>query len=186
MSESRYVVMKRIMNTNVKKPSWRHGLDLVASNHLLALTLIFLGLPCLLPAQTLVHRYSFASTANDSVGTANGTLVPPSAGKAAATISNGLSLPGTGTTGSPSGYVQLPNNLLSGDTNLTIECWVTQNSARTWAEIWSFGVSGGGVNFALIPASPTPNMEVAFSPSGYSDIYVGNSSTPALPSGSDI
>lgn len=174
------------MILNVKRTFWQLSLDPIVSNHRLVLTLIFLGLPCWLPAQTLLHRYSFVSTANDSVGTANGTLVAPHSGKAAATISNGLSLPGTGTTGTPSGYVKLPNNLLSGDTNITVECWVTQNSARTWAEIWSFGVSGGSVNFALIPASPTPNMEVAFSPSGYSDIYVGNSSTPALPSGSEI
>ncbi|HEX3798244.1 MAG TPA: LamG-like jellyroll fold domain-containing protein [Verrucomicrobiae bacterium] len=111
----------------------------------------------------LQHRYSFVSDASDSVGNANGTLVP---GNNPATISNGLMLPGTGTSGTPSGYVSLPNNLLSGDTSVTVECWVTENQANTWAEIWSFGVNGGSVNFGLIPSSPTPNIKVAFTPNG--------------------
>jgi hypothetical protein len=112
-------------------------------------------------AQTIEHRYSFINNANDSVGTANGTLVGTGA-----TINNGLSLPGTGTSGSPSGYVSLPNGIVKGDTSVTVDCWVTQAAAREWAEIWSFGVSGGSVNFGLIPDSSSGNMRVAFTPSG--------------------
>jgi hypothetical protein len=115
--------------------------------------------------QVLEHRYSFATNANDSVGAANGTQI---AGSSPATINNGLSMPGTGTSGNPSGYVALPAGILQGDTSVTVECWVTQNAANTWAEIWSFGVPGGSVNFGLIPASPSPGstMRVAFTPNG--------------------
>jgi uncharacterized protein YjdB len=127
----------------------------------------------------LQHRYSFVSDASDSVGSANGTLI---AGNNPATINNGLFLPGTGTSGTPSGYVSLPNGIVQGDTMVTVECWVTQNQANTWAEIWSFGINGGSQNFGLIPSSPTPNMRVAFTPNGNErDIMA----PAALPSGSE-
>jgi hypothetical protein len=109
----------------------------------------------------LAHRYSFVNDASDSVGGANGTLA---GGTPAATINNGLTLPGTGTSGTPSGYVALPNGLVQGFTSVSVECWAIQNQANTWAEIWSFGINGGQENFAFIPSSPTPNMRVAFTP----------------------
>ena len=46
----------------------------------------------------LEHRYSFVSDASDSVGGANGIIIPPGAGSPA-TIANGLSLPGGGVEG---------------------------------------------------------------------------------------
>src|ERR1700758_336670 len=61
-----------------------------------------------LSAQTLLHRYSFASDVMDSVGGANGTIVAPNGG-AAATISSGLNLPGSGGGFGNSGYVSLPS-----------------------------------------------------------------------------
>jgi hypothetical protein len=111
----------------------------------------------------LEHRYSFVSDASDSVGTANGTLI---AGNNPATINDGLSLPGTGTSGNPSGYVSLPSGILAGDDSVTIECWMTQNQQNEWAEIWSFGVAGGSVNFGLIPDSNTGNQRVPLAPNG--------------------
>ncbi|HTR40595.1 MAG TPA: glycoside hydrolase family 2 TIM barrel-domain containing protein, partial [Pseudomonadales bacterium] len=79
------------------------------------------------PPPTLQHRYSFVSDATDSIGGANGTIVAPNGG-AAATIHNGLSLPGnTKNVFGYSGYVSLPSGLLTSTTNLTVECWVTQN-----------------------------------------------------------
>ncbi|MGA2540651.1 MAG: LamG-like jellyroll fold domain-containing protein [Verrucomicrobiota bacterium] len=126
----------------------------------------------------LMHRYSFVSDASDSVGTANGTLI---AGNNPATINNGLALPGTGTSGNPSGYVSLPNGMVQGDDSVTVECWVTQNAAREWAEIWSFGVLGGSVNFGLIPDSSSGNMRVAFTPNG-GEIDINS---PGLPSGTE-
>jgi hypothetical protein len=169
------VAKKRNMKRNFKTTFARFGLARLAAHHLLALTLIFLSLSCLLQAQTLEHRYSFATNANDSVGTANGTLVQPTSG-AAANISNGLYLPGTGTSGNPSGYVSLPNGIVSGDTSVTVECWVTQAAQQTWAQLWSFGVSGGSANFGLIPVSGGTgsgvNMRVAFIPNGDGEVDI--------------
>ena len=167
------------MNPNVKKTFWQRGLSLFASKHLAALTLVFLGLPCLLPAQILQHRYSFVNNANDSVGTANGTLIAPSAGKPAATINNGLILPGVGSGSSLSGYVQLPSGIVNGDYSVTVECWVKENVGREWAEIWDFGSSTTGLNFALIPDSNIPNLEVAFNNAGNNDIYTAASAVMA-------
>ena len=115
----------------------------------------------------LDHRYSFVSDASDSVGgpTWNGHLVAPSGGTAA-TINNGLTLPGGGGPGF-SGYVSLPGGILTNTSSLTVECWVTQNSANQWAEIWDFG-NDGSHTFGLIPdpANNSGNMEVAFTPHG--------------------
>jgi len=116
--------------------------------------------------QTLLHRYSFVSDASDSVGGANGTLVAPNGGSAA-TISSGLVLPGGGG-GAPaaySGYLSLPSGILTNTTSLTVECWLAQNTANTWATPWDFAVQPG-INFALIPhpGNNGNNMEVAFTP----------------------
>jgi len=133
------------------------------------MTLLIFGLPGLISAQTLTHRYSFITNLNDSVGGAAwaGTFVTPSNGTPA-TVSNGLSLAGA-TAGNVSGYVTLPTGIVLGDTNVSVECWVQPTAVNTWAEIWAFGVNGGAAvtNFALIQDSPGPgNMRVAFTPNG--------------------
>ena len=132
---------------------------------------------------TLLHRYSFVSDATDSVGGANGTIVAPSGG-AVATINNGLVLPGNrhGNFGY-SGYVSLPGGLLTAITNLTVECWVTQNQGNTWAEIWDFG-NNGSQNFGLIPypANNGNHLEVAFTPNGSE---VDLQSSVVFPNGSE-
>ncbi|HYG21750.1 MAG TPA: LamG-like jellyroll fold domain-containing protein [Verrucomicrobiae bacterium] len=85
------------------------------------------------PAPTLVHRYSFTSDANDSVGTAHGTL------EGGASVAGGeLVLPGAG------GYVDLPDNLLTSlADNATFELWVTDNGSATWARYLDFGNGEG-------------------------------------------
>ena len=133
----------------------------------------------------LAHRYSFVSDASDSVGGPawNGTLVAPNGG-AAATISNGLVLPGNTVGGfGHSGYVSLPSGILTNTTSLTIECWVTQNQGNGWAEIWDFGVNDNE-NFALIPypENNNNNLEVALNPNN-NDIYTA--SAVSFPNGSE-
>lgn len=77
----------------------------------------------------LAHRYSFASDANDSVGSANGTL------QGNATVaSDALVLDGSGGT-----YVELPPGLLEGYNAVTIDSWVTFNSSPSWIRLWYFG-----------------------------------------------
>jgi hypothetical protein len=112
----------------------------------------------------LLHRYSFVSDASDSVGGANGTIVAPNGGSAAS-IANGLSLPGVG----GSGYLALPAGILTNTASITVECWVTMTQPNTWATIWDFG-NNGNQNFELcpVPASGrnSGNMIGAFTPNG--------------------
>ena len=134
-------------------------------------------------APVLLHRYSFASDASDSVGNANGSIVAPNGGSPA-TIADGLSLPGNPGGGyGVSGYVSLPSGILTNTTSLTVECWVTQNQANNWAEIWDFG-SNDNQNFALIPypLNNNNNTEVAFNPNN-NDIYTASGTQ--FPDGSE-
>jgi hypothetical protein len=100
--------------------------------------------PVTITAPKLIHRYSFAADAKDSVGTANGTLV------GGATISGGaVVLPGGVSSSDASvAYVDLPNNLLTNITAVTFEAWATESEtgSGTWARIWDFGNSAGGEN----------------------------------------
>jgi hypothetical protein len=119
----------------------------------------------------LLHRYSFASDASDSVGGANGKIIAPAnANGGAATIANGLSLPGNTSGGfGYSGYVSLPAGILTNTTSLTVEVWVTQNQGNEWATIWDFG-NNGNQNFELCPVPASGrnggNMIGAFTPNG--------------------
>jgi hypothetical protein len=131
----------------------------------------------------LLHRYSFVSDASDSVGNANGTIVAANGGSPA-TIADGLSLPGNPGGGyGVSGYVSLPAGILTNTTSVTVECWVTQNQANNWAEIWDFG-SNDNENFALIPypLNNNNNTEVAFNPDN-NDIYTASGAK--FPNGSE-
>jgi hypothetical protein len=64
-----------------------------------------------------------------------------------------------------------------------VECWVTQNQANNWSEIWDFGVNDDE-NFALIPfpVNNNNNLEVAFNPNN-NDIYTASSGL--FPNGSE-
>ena len=88
----------------------------------------------------LKHRWSFneaagETTAKDSVGTADGTL------------EGGASL-GTGSVvlDGSSGYVNLPNGIISTMTNATFEVWTTWNgpTSSSWQRIFDFGSNSAG------------------------------------------
>ena len=112
----------------------------------------------------LVHRYSFTSNANDSVGTAHGAAVQLSDANgplgSPVLFQNGEALlDGVGA------YIDLPNGLVSTLINVTIEAWVTVNVNANWARIFDFGAStsfgevspaqavGTGTNYMFL----TPN-----------------------------
>jgi hypothetical protein len=78
---------------------------------------------------TLTHRYSFNTDANDSVGTANGTLLGD------ANVTGGSLV----LDGNPGTYLELPPGLLEGYPAVTVDAWVTFNTAQTWARLWYFG-----------------------------------------------
>ncbi len=88
---------------------------------------------------TLLHRYSFDSTANDSVGSAHGTLLGQ------ASIASGtVVLPGGQMTNPATGgsAVMLPGHLFDGLKDVTIEAWATGNYLSNYANsarLWDFG-----------------------------------------------
>ena len=100
----------------------------------------------------LRHRYSFnegsGTTVTDSVGGAHGTIKgapflwnETAAGAAnragQLVLNNGVAANTTTTT---SAYVDLPNGLLTGRYGeFTIEGWVTNEIAQTWARVFDFG-----------------------------------------------
>jgi hypothetical protein len=95
----------------------------------------------LIPAGAMTHRYSFNDgTANDSVGTANGTLMGN------ATVSTGqLVLPNINAAAPAPDYLQLPAGILVNDTAVTVEAWVTiAPNQYTWANLFDFGNQDGG------------------------------------------
>lgn len=115
---------------------------------ILALTLIA-GFA--LPAQAaLIHRYSF----NDAAGDATGATLVDSVGGADGVVQGaganftgtGLDLPGGGS--GTAAYGDLPNNLISSHTAVTVEGWVTIDAGgNSWARIFDFGsTEPGGAN----------------------------------------
>jgi hypothetical protein len=101
-----------------------------------------------LPAHAvLVHRYTFNNgNANDSVGTAHGTLVDPGTPSASFTAAGKLDMSGNagGTPGNDA-YLNLPNLIIQGAAQsgtsgaLSLEWWFTVSEARTWQRLGDFG-----------------------------------------------
>jgi hypothetical protein len=109
------------------------------------------------PTAVLTHRYSFNDgTANDSVGTANGTLM------GSASISGGqLIIPNITNTAPALDYLQLPYGIITNatglrtnyndptatynDASVTVEAWATfYPNQYTWAELFDFGNTDSG------------------------------------------
>jgi hypothetical protein len=125
------------------------------------------GAGCAPLKDAIIHRYSFDTNGNDSVGTAHGTLKNGAtvAGKAL-TLSGGLN----------GGYLDLPNGLASALTNATFEAWLTwAGGGGDWQRIFDFGSStaaedqaGDGNKYLFLSArklrtaytSATPPAEV--------------------------
>jgi len=103
-----------------------------------------LGLMTLLAAPSalnasLTHQYSFndattSTNAIDSVGGATGNVYP------------GASYPGDGTIvlDGNSGFVYLPDDIISNYTSVAFEIWTTPNLNPTWARLFDFGDNVGG------------------------------------------
>lgn len=97
---------------------------------------------------SLTNRWSF----NNAAGAANyGTTLTDSVGGLVATVKgnastfSGTSLTLTGTTTGNrsrnfiSGYVDLPNGIISSKTNLSVEIWATPLSAQNYERLFDFG-----------------------------------------------
>jgi len=115
---------------------------------------------------TLKNRYTFNQqpgelNAIDVAGEKNGEL----RGGAAFTGAGKLQLNGT------DAYVNLPNNLVTGFTSITIEGWVEDEASGGWARIFDFGNSAGGEDFPIgsAGAGGLQYMFLAF-PSGFGNL----------------
>jgi hypothetical protein len=94
------------------------------------------------PVDSLIHRYSFDGTGTaitDSVGGANGTLI----NGAMLDGSGVLTLPGN-RDGQPDQYVDLPNRLVSGLSEVTVLAWTTWAGGAGYQRIFDFGISDTG------------------------------------------
>ncbi len=103
------------------------------------LTMLSLLLAASATNAALTHEYSFndaitSTNAIDSVGSATGALYP------------GASYPGDGTVllDGSSGFVYLPNDIISNYTSVTFEVWTRPTSNPTWARLFDFGINQGG------------------------------------------
>jgi uncharacterized repeat protein (TIGR03806 family) len=105
-----------------------------------------------------MNRWSF----NNSAGNAPaGTAIADSVGGANAAVVgtgstfNGASLVLSGTTtgnqtpGTISGYVDLPNGLISSKTHLSVEVWATPVSIKNWQRLFDFGRMNSGFGTGL-------------------------------------
>lgn len=63
-------------------------------------------------------------------------------GAGATFTGSGVDLPG-GASGTQ-GYIDLPNNIISGKDNLSIEFWVTPQSTNSWSRMMDFGANSAG------------------------------------------
>jgi hypothetical protein len=95
----------------------------------------------------LIHRYSFTTNANDSVGSANATLM------GAATVSGGqlqFNNPdftaGVAVNPTTDGYATLPASVLPSSGSATIEEWMTIQGSGFFAESYSFSNSNNDAN----------------------------------------
>ncbi|MGD9635013.1 MAG: LamG-like jellyroll fold domain-containing protein [Pirellulales bacterium] len=99
----------------------------------------------------LTHRYSFNDgTANDSVGTAHGTVVGTNgsiSGGALVLANNGE---GSQNPGAAGAFLDLPNGLITSSAAasgaVTVEMWITMQENRDWAAAFSAGTSVHGEN----------------------------------------
>jgi uncharacterized repeat protein (TIGR03806 family) len=95
----------------------------------------------------LVHRWSFSEASGtnltDSVGTANGFIAVVGAGADYVRGSGYVRL--AGGTWAQADFMQMPPNLVSSLTNVTVEVWATPRTAQNWSRIFDFGPGNGTV-----------------------------------------
>ena len=99
------------------------------SPHWTAAALALVLATSLLARAEITHRYSFTTGANDSVGTAHGTL------QGNAALSDGVLV----LDGSDGTFVDLPGGLLNGYSAVTIEAWAEMGVNGNWNRLFDFG-----------------------------------------------
>lgn len=100
---------------------------------LLAIVLPLIAMEFSAFSQTLIHRYSFISNANDEIGTANGTVVGGATFNGSALVLNGTN-----------GYVSLPAGIVSGLAAVTVETWANFGIIANNSFLFGFGNTDSG------------------------------------------
>jgi hypothetical protein len=137
----------------------------------------------------IIHRYTFNGNANDSVGTANGTLVNATTVGGQLVLDNG---PGVASNTPTGKYVSLPAAAFptgpGGLTSFSIETffnWAGQ-PGQTWDRLFDFNNGSATTNYLFLTprsgAQPTNTLRYAITNSGAGNEFQVNS-TDQAPSG---
>ncbi len=127
------------------------------------------------PSAALIHRYSFTdieTSIMDSVGSAHGSPV----GEVAQGDGRMIVL--------QDGYGELPNDVLEGLTDVTIEIWFTSYRTRSWERVFDFGETenGSGKSYLFftsqVPAA-SGTMRFAVRPTGETERVVNTADDTA-------
>ena len=97
----------------------------------------------------LTHRYTFNDgTPNDSVGSANGTLIDGTLAGVPEVNGGQLRLNNPGFSGpsTAANYLSLPASILPTSGSVTIEQWFTFNGSGWYSDGWAFSDRNGGAN----------------------------------------
>jgi hypothetical protein len=127
----------------------------------------------------LTHLYTFNDgSANDSAGTAHGTLVND------AMVSDGrLVLLNSGVTSGQAtaiNYAQLPADLLPSSGSFTIEAWFASNDAANWARVFDIGDQTGtnGNSYVFFtPRSSSGDSRGAIHPAASAERFATSTAT---------
>ncbi len=148
-----------------------------SSNHPSARTAILISavlLTALSPVHAaLLHRYAF----NNPAGSAAGAVITDSQGAAGGVVlGSGAVFTGTaldlpGGSSATAAYVDLPNGLISGETAISLECWLTMDSPpSTWTRVVDFGTGSAGEIYGP-GGSAIGTSYLMVSPSIHNDLY---------------
>jgi hypothetical protein len=139
------------------------------------------------PVDSLIHRYSFDGT---------GTAVVDSIGGAEGTVEGGALLDGSGILalagnrdGQPDQYVDLPNGLISGLSQVTIVAWTMWQGGAGYQRVFDFGISDlgeqqGGSGRSYLAMMPSTGFANGTGLGG--ELAAPGLGTQQLPSNADI
>ncbi|MES2437698.1 MAG: LamG-like jellyroll fold domain-containing protein [Verrucomicrobiota bacterium] len=106
-----------------------------------------------LGSAALIHRYDFEADANDSVGTAHGTIYGSATISTGGIYSGGSGINGTLNAGVPSNGVGIPGAAVSGITgSFTVEAWIQAAFGGGYTTAFSFSNGTTGNYLLATPA----------------------------------
>ena len=139
---------------------------------------------------SLTHRYSFNDgTTNDSVGSANGSLINGATVSGGQLVFSPTTNNGTNANAATGQYLSLPSNILQ-TRAFTLETWVTWRGGNAWQRILDFGTqttnadgsTGGSQFIILVPANSLMHLlgQVSLNGTTTTTDFVAGSTPPSL------